>query len=75
MFKKEEDNDYIGLGMKSFYMNKMTTIDGKNNVFLRAYDFNAKESRYYKVLGRLKFDIDFHQYDEYGTAPCVPRPY
>ena len=69
MFKKEEDNDYIGLGMKSFYMNKMTTIDGKNNVFLRAYDFNAKESRYYKVLGRLKFDIDFHHYDEYKRTP------
>ena len=65
IFKKEEDNDYIGLGMKSLLISKMTTRDGKNNVFLRAYDFNAKEPRYYKVLGRFKFDIDFHHYDEY----------
>ena len=69
MFKKEEDNDYIGLGMKSLLISKMTTRDGKNNVFLRAYDFNAREPRYYKVLGRFKFDIDFHHYDEYKRTP------
>ena len=69
IFKKQEDNDYIGLGMKSFYLSKMTTRDGKNNVFLHAFDFNAGEPRYYKVLGRLKFDIDFHHYDEYKRTP------
>ena len=69
IFKKEEDNDYIGLGMKAFDYSEMTTKDGKKNIFLRAFDFVAREPRYYKVLGRIKFDIDFHHYDEYKRTP------
>ena len=69
MFKKEEDNDYIGLGMKSNTYSEMTTREGKKNIYISGYDAKSRTFHKYKVLGRIKFDIDFHHYDEYKRIP------
>ena len=69
MFKKEEDSDYIGLGMKSNIYSEMTSREGSKNIYINAYDVRDKSFHYYKVLGRIKFDIDFHHYDEYKRTP------
>ena len=69
MFKKEEDNDYIGLGLKSYVYSEMTTKEGNKNIFISGFDINTRTFHDYKVFGRIKFDIDFQHYDEYKRTP------
>ena len=38
MFENEEDNDYIGLGLKSLDYSEMTSEDGTKNIFTYSYD-------------------------------------
>ena len=67
--KKDEDNDYIGLGMKSYDYSEMSGLKGDKKIFVRAYDAKSKSTHNYKVIGRLKFEIDFYHYDEYKRIP------
>ncbi len=69
LFRKEEDNDYIGLGMKSNDYSEMTSKDGTKDIFISAYDVRSRTFHEYKVLGRVKFDVDYHHYDEYKRTP------
>ena len=69
LFRKEEDNDYIGLGMKSYDYSEMTSKDGTKDIFISAYDVRSRTFHEYKVLGRVKFDVDYHHYDEYKRTP------
>lgn len=69
IFKKEEDNDYIGLKMKSYDYSEMSGLKGDKQIFFWAYDVKSRTSHNYKVIGRLKFDVDFYHYDEYKRIP------
>ena len=51
--KKDEDNDYIGLGMKSYDYSEMSGLKGDKKIFVRAYDAKSKSTHNYKVIGRL----------------------
>ena len=68
MFENEEDNDYIGLGLKSYDYSEITSIDGSKNIFTYYFD---KDFGYHinKVIGRVIFDIDFNHCDEYKRTP------
>lgn len=65
IFKNDEDNDYIGLGMKSYDYSEMSGLNGDKKIFVRSYDAKSKSLHNYKVIGRLKFEVDFFHYDEY----------
>ena len=65
MFQNEEDNDYIGLTMKSFDYSEMSGLNGDKKIFISAYDVKSRSFHNYKVLGRIVFEADFHHYDEY----------
>ena len=69
MFENGEDNDYIGLTMKTFDYSEMSGLNGDKKIFLNAYDVKSKSIHTYKVLGRIVFDVDFHHYDEYKRTP------
>ena len=69
MFENGEDNDYIGLTMKTFDYSEMSGLNGDKKIFLNAYDVKSKIIHTYKVLGRIVFDVDFHHYDEYKRTP------
>ena len=69
MFQKEEDNDYIGLVMKSYDYSEMSGLNGDKKIFVNAYDVKSRSFHNYKVLARLKFEIDFAHYDEYKRTP------
>ena len=68
MFENEEDNDYIGLGRKSYDYSEMTSIDGSKNIFTYSYDENF-DYHINQVIGRVVFAIDFNHYDEYKRTP------
>ena len=68
MFENEEDNDYIGLGIKAYDYSEMTSNDGSKNIFIYSVD----EKFYFhqlRVLGRIVFNVDFNHCDEYKRIP------
>ena len=69
MFQNEEDNDYIGLIMKSYDYSEMSGLNGDEKIFISAYDVKSRSFHNYKVLARLRFEIDFAHYDEYKRIP------
>lgn len=70
MFEKEGDSDYIGLGMmQSPDYSEMSTKDGNRDIFIYGYDERSRTGHDYRVFGRLKFDVDYHHYDEYKRTP------
>ena len=69
MFQNEEDNDYIGLTMKTFDYSEMSGLNGDKKIFISAYDVKSRSFHNYKVLGRIVFEADFHHYDEYKRTP------
>ena len=68
MFENNEDNDYIGLGVKSLDFSEISDEDGNKNFFVPVLQRNLTV-RFFKVVGRVKFDIDFNNYDEYKRTP------
>ena len=69
MFNNDEDNDYIGLIMKSYDYSEMSGLNGEKRIFIDAYDVKSRSYHKYKVIGRIKFDVDFAKYDEYKRTP------
>ena len=69
IFQNDEDNDYIGLGMKTYDYSEMSGLHGDKKIFVRAYDAKSKSLHNYKVIGRLRFEVDFFHYDEYRRTP------
>ena len=69
MFQTDEDNDYIGLIMKSYQYSEMSGLNGDKKIFISAYDVKSRSTHNYKVIARIRFEIDFAQYDEYKRTP------
>ena len=69
MFHNDEDNDYIGLIIKSYDYSEMSGLNGDKRIFIDAYDVKSRSYHKYKVIGRIKFDVDFAKYDEYKRTP------
>ena len=67
MFENEEDNDYIGLGIKAYDYSEMTSNDGSKNIF--EYLIDEKSFHRFRVLGRIIFNVDFNHCDEYKRIP------
>ena len=68
MFENEEDNDYIGLGIKAYDYSEMTSNDGSKNIFIYSVDEKFYFHRF-RVLGRIVFNVDFNHCDEYKRIP------
>lgn len=65
----KEDDDYIGLTLKSFDYSEMSGLKGDKKIYVKAYDFKSGKLHNYKVLGRIMFEVDFVHYDEYKRIP------
>ena len=69
IFENEEDNDYIGLSMKTYDYSEMSGLNGDKQIYIREIDMKSKSIHNYKVLGRIRLDVDFQHYDEYKRTP------
>ena len=66
---EDENKDYIGLGMKSFYYSEMSGLKGDKIIFQNLFDTRTRTSHNYRIFGRIRFDVDFYHYDEYKRTP------
>ena len=46
--------------MKSYDYSEMSGLKADKKIFVRAYDAKSKSTHNYKVIGRLKIEIDFY---------------
>jgi len=67
MFENEEDNDYIGLGLKSTDYSEMNSLYGSRDIFV--YSLKNDTILTNRIIGRVVFDIDFNHCDEYKRTP------
>ena len=65
IFKNTDENDYIGLIIKSSDTSIISSNENDSNLFRYFFDFENLRFNKYRILGQLKFNIDFNHYDEY----------
>ena len=65
IFKNEDENEYIGLTIKSIDTSIISLNESDSNLFSYVFDFKNFRMHKYRILGQIKFIIDFNHYDEY----------
>ena len=65
LFNNKDENDYIGLTIKSTDNSYITSTKGDGNIIINGFDLYEFDFYSYKLLGQIQFSIDFNQYDEY----------
>ena len=55
--------------MKTYDYSEMSGLSGDKQIYIREIDMKSKSIHNYKVLGRIRLDVDFQHYDEYKRTP------
>ena len=65
IFKNVDENDYIGLTIKTADTSVLTLNLDDNYLFTYIFDLKDLSFHRYRTLGQIRFNIDFNHYDEY----------